>query len=232
MLEIKGSYLVKNQIQQEDLPVNDPQVINQLLTYGSITDIDENVYKTIQIGNQTWMAENLRTTRFNNGTVIPKVRWYDNNIGAYKNTYGALYDHYCVNTGDLCPTGWHVPTDEEWKELEMALGMTRAAADTSYLDFDVYGMGFRGTDQGTQLKAATGWSAWEGKLVLGTNASGFSALPAGDTGWDGVYECIGLSTSFWCSGAPWARTLSTEQSKISRALYFEFIGFSVRCIKN
>ena len=124
MLEIKGSYLVKNQIQQEDLPVNDPQVINQLLTYGSITDIDENVYKTIQIGNQTWMAENLRTTRFNNGTVIPKVRWYDNNIGAYKNTYGALYDHYCVNTGDLCPTGWHVPTDEEWKELEMALGMT------------------------------------------------------------------------------------------------------------
>ena len=211
----------------------------------SAMDIDGNIYKTVQIGTQTWMAENLRTTRYNDGSRIPNVNgsytwvalnkgaycWYKNDSATFKYLYGALYNYYAVNAGNLCPTGWHVPTDEEWKKLEMALGMTQAEADISYLDFDVYGMGFRGTDQGTRLKATTGWSPWEGRGGNGTNTSGFTALPAGDTGNSGTFSGAGVCTSFWCNGDPWARTLSSDESGVSRALYDLYIGFSVRCLK-
>jgi uncharacterized protein (TIGR02145 family) len=200
-------------------------IFNPDLTYDSVSDIDGNIYKTIQIGTQSWMAENLKTTRYNDGTQIPLV------VGVGK--YGALYSWYTVNTGKLCLTGWHAPSDDEWKQLEMALGMTKASADSSYVDFDVYGMGYRGTDQGTQMKATSGWSTWEGRGGNGTNTSGFSALPAGDTGWDGIYECAGVSTSYWCFGEPpIARTLGSEESKVSRAVYYKHIGFSVRCLKD
>jgi len=212
--------------------VFDTAKVNQFnpdLTYGSVNDIDGNVYKTIQIGDQIWLAENLKTKRYNDGSQIPNVIWYNPDIYyTYKNKYGILYNHYVVNTGKLCPTGWHVPTDEEWKQLEMALGMSQASADTSYWNFDVYGMGFRGTDQGTQIKAKIGWSAWEGRNGNGTNTSGFSALPAGDTGGGSV----GLCTTWWCYGDAWARTLSSDESKISRAIYYEHYGFSVRCLKD
>jgi uncharacterized protein (TIGR02145 family) len=220
--------------------------LNPEFSWGSVSDIDGNVYKTIQIGSQVWMAENLKTTRYNDGSQIPNItgnsvwvglttgayRWYNNDASTYKNKYGALYNHYAVNTGKLCPTGWHVPGDEEWKVLEMALGMTKASADSSYLDFDVYSMGDRGTDQGAQMKAASGWSDWEGIYGNGTNTSGFSALPAGDTGWDGKCELKGICTSWWCFGDPWARCVGSGSSKVSRALYFNHIGFSVRCVEN
>jgi uncharacterized protein (TIGR02145 family) len=204
--------------------------------YGSVSDIEGNAYRTIQIGTQTWMAENLRTTKFNDGSNIWTVGayyWYNNDPVSFKDTYGALYNWHAVNTGKLCPTGWHAPSDEEWKQLEMALGMSKASADSSYVDFDVYGMGYRGTDQGTQMKATSGWSTWEGRGGNGTNTSGFSALPAGDTGWDGIYECAGVSTSYWCFGdPPIARTLGSDESKVSRAVYYTYIGFSVRCLKD
>lgn len=221
-------------------------IYNPDLDYGSVKDTDGNIYKTIQIGVQKWMAENLKTTKYNDGSqilnVIDNSVWVGLETGAYrwcndevtlKDIYGGLYNWYAVNTGKLCPTGWHVPGDEEWKQLEIALGMSRASADTSYVDFDVYGMGFRGTNQGTQLKATSGWSPWEGRGGNGTNTSGFSALPAGDTGWDGKYECEGVSTSYWCFGEPpIARTLSTDESKVSRAVYYKHVGFSVRCLKD
>jgi uncharacterized protein (TIGR02145 family) len=111
------------------------------------------------------------------------------------------------------------------------LGMSRASADTSYADFDVYGMGYRGTNQGTQMKATNGWIPWEGRGGNGTNTSGFSALPAGDL--DGRYDRAGVSTSYWCSGEPpIARTLGTDESKVSRAVYSRNIGFSIRCLKD
>jgi uncharacterized protein (TIGR02145 family) len=226
---------------EEEKPVADidPIIYNPDLnpdyTWGSVSDIDGNTYKTVQIGTQTWMAENLRTTKFNDGNNMTTgaYYWYNNDPVSFKNTYGALYDWYAVNTGKLCPTGWHVPGDEEWKQLEMALGMSRASADTSYVDFDVYGMGYRGTDQGTQMKATNGWIPWEGRGGNGTNTSGFSALPAGDTGWDYKFGGAGVCTSFWCFGEPpIARTLGTDESKVSRAVYYKYIGFSVRCLKD
>lgn len=211
-----------------DLPglnKNLAEYFNPELTYDSIADVEGNFYRTVHIGAQTWMAENLRTTLFNDGTKITNVSWPENDI-SNKDIYGAFYDHYAVNTGKLCPTGWHVPSDEEWKQLEMELGMSRASADTS--DFENYGMGARGTDQGAKLKSAVGWLAWEGLLVKGNNSSGFSALPTGDN--DG--GTAGCCTTFWCSGDAWGRTLGSTDSKVGRAIYYEFYGLSVRCVKD
>jgi hypothetical protein len=116
---------------------------NPSIDYDSVTDIDGNIYKTVRIGSQTWMAENLKTTLYNDGTKIPHVtddsrwvtletgayRWYMNDENQYKGLYGALYNWYTVKGGKLCPVGWHVPGDEEWKKLEMELGMTQSETD-------------------------------------------------------------------------------------------------------
>jgi hypothetical protein len=101
-----------------------------------VKDIDGNVYDTVTVGTQTWMVENLKTTRYNDGTAIPLVTksvawetlstpgycWYNNDESTYKAPYGALYNWYTVNTGKLCPTGWHVPGDSEWIVLIDFLG--------------------------------------------------------------------------------------------------------------
>jgi uncharacterized protein (TIGR02145 family) len=217
-------------------PASFPQFI------GSVSDIDGNVYKTIQIGSQTWMAENLKTSKYNDGSQIPEVNggyyWVGLKTGAYfslkdaatyKNTYGSLYNWYAVKTGKLCPTGWHVPSDDEWKQLEMALGMTQAEADS--WGGEDYGDIMRGTDQGTQMRATGGWDDWEGKYGNGTNTSGFSGLPGGDTGWDGKLEINGLCGSWWSSTEGVARVLSSGDGKVGRAVYYTHIGFNVRCLK-
>lgn len=111
-------------------------IFNPGLTYGEVTDIENNTYKTIQIGTQTWMSQNLRTTKFNDGTNIPLLTssysmqstyspyyiWYNNDPDTYKNVYGALYNFYAVLTDKLCPIGWHVATDKEWTILSDYLG--------------------------------------------------------------------------------------------------------------
>ena len=99
-------------------------------------DIDGNSYKTIRIGDQLWMVENIKTTKYNDGTSIPNVTddsewenmnsdaycWYDNNASLYKSTYGALYNWYAVDTKKLCPIGWHIPSHAEWNTLVDYLG--------------------------------------------------------------------------------------------------------------
>jgi len=105
-------FYMANQIKgdSQETDNNLPEYLNPDLTYDSITDIEGNIYRTIQIGTQTWMAENLRTSRYNDGKQITNVHFYNNDY-SYKDTYGALYDHYVVNTGKLCPTGWHLPKE-------------------------------------------------------------------------------------------------------------------------
>jgi hypothetical protein len=112
-------------------------VFNPNVTYGTMTDLDGNEYKTVTIGTQTWMAENLRTTKYNDGSNIPNVTnnnsWFILRTGAYSNyknttnadtiaTFGRLYNWYTVNTGKLAPQGWHVPTNSEWIILTTYLG--------------------------------------------------------------------------------------------------------------
>jgi uncharacterized protein (TIGR02145 family) len=205
---------------------------------GEIKDRDGNVYHTVTIGTQVWMVENLKTTKYNDGSPIPLVTdgsawtelstpgycWHNNNEAANKDTYGALYNWYTVNTGKLCPKGWHVPTDAEWKTLEMYLGLTQAEAD----DF-----GYRGTDQGTQLKNTSGWNSGGN----GTNTSGFSALPGGGRNLNGTFFSIGSYGIWWSSSEvgtnyAWFRYLSYNYGYVFRSNDSKQNGFSVRCLRD
>ena len=144
---------------------------NSSLTYGTVADNEGNSYQTIQIEAKTWMAENLRTNKLNDGTPVayvtgnpewaalttPGYCWPDNDIG-YKDVYGALYNWHAVNTGKLCPAGWHIPTDAEWTDLETVLGGASIAAG--------------------KMKAE-GTTHWINPNSGATNESGFTALPGG-----------------------------------------------------
>lgn len=154
---------------------------------GTVTDLDGNTYNTITIGTQVWMAENLKTTKFNDGTAITNVTsnaswmaqtnpaycWYNNDISAYKNRYGALYNWYAVNSGKLAPNGFHVATPYEWSVLANYLGGINVA--------------------GAKIKLKFGWDQ-----NLGTNTSGFSLLPAGFRASDnGAFHHEGYAFNYW-----------------------------------
>lgn len=211
--------------------------INNPTQSNTVKDIDGNIYHTVTIGTQVWMVENLRTTKLNDGTEIPNVSdktawdelatlgycWY-NNETSNKIFYGGLYNWYAINSGKLCPKGWHIASDDEWKQLEKALGMTQAQAD---LD------DWRGTDQGTQMKTTSVWY----NSGNGTNTSGFSALPGGYRDSFGVFYYIGINGFWWTStenssSHAWYRYLGGGFAKVTRSTYFKNGGFNVRCIKD
>jgi uncharacterized protein (TIGR02145 family) len=195
-----------------------------------ITDKDGNNYKTVVIGTQLWMAENLKTTTLNDGTAIPNVNdlptwdglitagycWYDNNI-ENKTPYGALYNWYAVSTGKLCPNDWHVPSKGEWNILADYLG--------------------GGYYAGVKLKE-TGTYHWK-EPNNGTNVSGFTALPAGcrGSGYDGG---LNMGAYFWLTtmdelfkyGIIWTPNLSCSSDSfyIDRTSFK--VGKSVRCLKD
>jgi len=207
----------------------------------TVTDYDGNIYQTVQIGDQCWMAENLKVTHYRNGNSIPSVTdysaWSSLTTGAYCNygndisnvaVYGRLYNWHAVNDSrGLAPQGWHIPSDTEWKQLEMYLGMSQA-------DVDDYG--WRGTNQGGQLKE-TGTSHWLAPNTGATNISGFTALPAGDRLDTGAFYYIQQYTGFWSTslaGSNWAwnRGLAYNVSSIDRTGYLKTFGYSVRCVKD
>lgn len=147
-------------------------VFNPDLIYSNVSDIDGNIYKTIKIDTMIWMAENLKTTKYNDGTAIPLVAggsawralitpgycWYNNRPAIYKSNFGALYNWFAVNTGKLCPVGWHVATNDEWLTLLTYLGGPDVA--------------------GSKLKES-GTAHWTDNSIETTNSSGFTALPGG-----------------------------------------------------
>ena len=208
----------------------------QLLTM--VADVEGYLYKTVLINNKVWMAENLRTKKYNDNSDVPSVIdgtawaalttdgfcWYGNNETANKPLYGALYNWYAVNKGNLCPTGWHVPTDVDFKGLEMSLGMTQTEADAG---------SWRGTNQGVQLKSTTGWTTGNG-----TNASGFTALPGGYRYYgNGSFQGVGTVGYFWSttSDTPdrsFMRQLDSTHDGVERANADNKAGKSVRCVKN
>ncbi|MCK4661553.1 MAG: fibrobacter succinogenes major paralogous domain-containing protein [Bacteroidales bacterium] len=214
------------------------------------TDYDGNTYNIVKIGNQIWMAENLKTTHYVNGTEIPLVIdntawsnlttpaycWYNNDSASYANTYGALYNWYSVETGNLCPTDWHVPTDEEWKNLEKQLGMSEADADNT---------SWRGTDQGRQLKkyddlwnenSTNANAGYNGSN--GGNPSGFAALPGGRRHYsDGSFFSLGNNGDWWSNtsidaSSSWYRVLYYGQAKVYRNDDTKVSGISIRCVKD
>lgn len=210
---------------------------------GTMTDIDGNVYQTVQIGNQVWMAENLKVTRYRNGDQIPNVtgpsEWGNMSSGAYcsydnddsnVSIYGRLYNWHAVNDPRrLAPTGWHVPSDAEWKTLEKYLGMSQTEADA---------FGYRGTDEGNKLKSTSGWY-WD--IVPqdgnGTNESGFSALPGGIRGYTDYFYYLGNEADYWTAtersdNYAWFRSLTYQRSDVYRVERGKQEGFSIRCVKD
>lgn len=195
----------------------------------SVVDQDGNNYKTIKISNQTWMVENLRTTKYNDGTAIPLVTdkdiwiilstpaycWYNNDT-IYKNLYGALYNGYAVNSDKLCPYGWHISTDAEWTILIELLGGENIA--------------------GGKLKEL-GTTHWSEPNSEATNESRFSALPGGTRYINGMFftiENIGYWWTFTGSNVlnGWYRSMSSTNGAVSRNYLDSTNGFSVRCVKN
>jgi len=205
---------------------------------------DGYTYDVVQIGNQCWFAENLRTEHYANGDEIPgdlsNEEWELTDLGARAvygegesfreellanlNTYGGLYKWYAVDDArGLCPTGWHVPTDEEWMTLEMELGMSESEAKKG---------GWRGTDQGKQMKSSpSNDPSW-----YGTNTSGFSALAGGYRNSSGNFHDGGYYGYFWSSspdGADaWGRLLFIGGAGVERDSYNRRLGFSVRCVRD
>jgi uncharacterized protein (TIGR02145 family) len=207
-----------------------PITFNPNLTYQWVSDIDGNIYKTIQIADQTWMAENLKTTKYNDGINIiqevslvrwatmqqPFYCWYDNDLNLYKSTYGALYNGYCVSTGKLCPTGWSVPTEADWQTLITNLGGSSVA--------------------GGKLKE-TGTSHWLSPNTGATNQSGFTALPGGFRYilfTEANYIMMWNSGYFWSSDVTKGMKIDYEWGScgISSGTIEINSGLSVRCIKN
>lgn len=221
--------------------------ITQRLTVhneNQIADIDGNVYETIQIGAQVWMAENLRVSHYRDGTEIPYLRYYSDWINTingaycyhlysdnYGGAFGALYNWYATtDVHNIAPAGWHVPTDDEWKELEMTLGMSQSDADGTLF--------YRGTNEGSKLAGnAALWTDGVLKDDSEFGSSGFNALPGGVRDIFDYYSHIGRSVAFWStteqsSGVPLARLLYNESSGVLRAGGHAKNGLAIRCIKD
>lgn len=181
---------------------------------GAFTDPrDGQTYKTVEIGNRTWFAENLNYETSNSW-------WYDNSF-ANGDIYGRLYlwDAAMI----ACPSGWHLSTDDEWKTLEMQLGLSQSEADQP---------GWRGTDEGKELKSTSGWNNGGN----GMDVVSFKALPggyhkAGDFSGLGHYSGWWSSTEFGISYA-WCRSLLSNIDGIRRENYHKGYGLSVRCVSN
>jgi uncharacterized protein (TIGR02145 family) len=207
----------------------------QVVFSTSISDIQNNTYKTVLIGTQLWMQSDLKTTVYNNNTAIPNVTlgtdwntittpgycWFDNDP-SYGSTYGILYNWYTVETGILCPSGWHVPTDAEFATMELYLGVPAGQIDLT---------DWRGTDQGTQMKSTS--PQWNG-----TNTSGFSALPGGYRRADtGNFYGFGVLTYWWTaseynSTTATYRLLEDGYTGIFKNATSKRGGKFIRCIKN
>ena len=208
-------------------------------------DIDGNIYDTIQLGDQLWMAENLKVTHYRNGEEIPTgfndsgwINLNDTETGAYAvynddpvnaETYGNLYNWYAVDDSrGVCPEDFHIPTDEEWMELEMYMGMSYEEAHDS---------DNRGTDQGSQLAGnADLWFSGSLENDPAFGSSGFTALPGGYRSYgNGYYIFVGEIGWFWSSTAynnnrAWHRVLSYDNSDVNRSSIFKRSGSSVRCV--
>jgi len=198
-----------------------------------ITDVEGNIYNTVKIGTQVWMAEDLKTTKLNDGTGItlvsssatwstlltPAYCWYNNEENAYSSTYGALYNWYTVSSGKLCPSGWHIPDNADWTVL------------TDYLG--------GGTIAGGKLKEI-GTAHWATPNTGATDEVYFTALPGGARGGTGDFSNVGFY-GYWWTADPhsvdpdfaWGFVLSYDSEAVIRAdYYFKRDGFSVRCVKD
>ena len=197
----------------------------------TVIDVDGNTYHTIKIGNQIWMVENLKTTKYRNGDIIesPTDGWITTYTGAqccynndyyYSSIYGRLYNWYAtIDSRNIAPTGWHVPSDNEWNMLITYLG------------------GYSVAQNKMKEIGTTHWLTYNSNI---TNESGFTALPCGyrDFGSIGIFSSLGSYTSWWSTtssttntGRAWCFDIHSDNT-IERGTYGKAAGFSIRCLKD
>lgn len=217
---------------------------------GTVRDIDGNVYKTMKIGKQTWMLENLRVETLRNGTRLTKyddaTQWWQNSVSTstpaycmYQNdgyqgtTYGYIYNYNAVSTGKLAPDGWHIPTDEEWTEMQEYLSAHGGNYDGSTT----------GNKVGKTIAASSGWLTSSNIGAVGNdqsknNTSKFNGLAGGYRDDNGVYQAIGNSCFWWTSSfssgkfAYYIHLSYLNASLIHSSGQSGYSGYYVRCVKN
>ncbi len=212
-----------------------PMVHNPNLNYGSIMDQEGNVYKTILIGTQEWMSENLNTSIYRNGdeiqTDLDNETWSNTTSGAWTHyhddaslscPYGKLYNWYaCTDTRQVCPVGWHVPSDNEWSTLINHLG----------------GEALAGGKMKTTGTIETETGLWYTPNVEVTNSVGFSGLPGGFRSSDGGYYTQGTIGAFWNSTdfdefVAWSQSLNNSSASSGKPPLSKKYGISVRCLRD
>ena len=233
-LNIEGKTCIVNRIVEAAL-INFTSIGTPVGSFQSnVSDVDGNTYKTVQIGTQVWMAENLKTSKYSDGTTIPNItdntQWQNNTTGAwayYNNDaannakYGKLYNWYAVSkttngNKNVCPTGWHVPTDAEWTVLTDYLGGESVA--------------------GGKLKEV-GTTNWNSPNTDATNTSLFTGLPGGGRGSNGNYDLVGNDGFWWSSSEydtvnAWSRVLDDNNGNAGSYNLSKRHGFSVRCLRD
>jgi len=212
-------------------PISDPTPET-----GTVTDFDGNVYRTIKIGTQWWMTENLKTTKYRDGSPIPNVTnnaaWitlstpaycsYNNDYNTYGRVYGLLYNWFVVDPSSngnktIAPQGWHVPTNAEFLILVNYLGGVNVA--------------------GGKLKE-TGTTHWTAPNNSANNSTGFTAIPPGYRGWaDGVYGGLGVFVHWWSvtqnsTTEAWNLSMINEDAIAHNSSSVKKLGFSVICVKD
>jgi uncharacterized protein (TIGR02145 family) len=260
--EAIGNHKIKVTVKDDDNDIAETTIyISIIEDLSFVQDYDGNIYKTILIGDQLWMAENLRTTHLADGTEIQLIEsnslwsaldFQDQAMCYYENSqenatkYGALYTwEVAVNSSNgssfnpsevqgVCPDGWHLPSDEEWKELEMYLGMSETDAN-SYE--------YRGTNEGSKIAGSSVF--WQNGILKSNyhfGTIGFNAIPAGSRGSSGSFTANGEYATFWTASNSyaqyaWCRKLNYNYSQIFRGgdiwhYGYKGNGFSVRCVKD
>lgn len=209
---------------------------------GGVTDVDGNQYASFIIGGMEWMASNLRATKYRNGTAIPNLTngadwmntttgayvWYGNDQQANADRYGALYNWHAVETGNLCPDGWRIPTDNDFMVLEGTADSKYDQGHSIWTEFN-----FRGHDAGHKLKSTSGWYLNRN----GVNDFGFNAMPGGYRWINGSFESGGQGGTWWnstehSSNETRTRSIGHNHDKVYRGNANKQIGFSVRCVKD
>jgi uncharacterized protein (TIGR02145 family) len=208
---------------------------------GSMLDQDGNKYRTITIGNQEWMVDNLKTSKYNDGANIGETtdddEWSNLGKGAWcwyandsknENIYAKLYNWLAIATDKLCPTDWRVPTDADWMEL------------TDFLINNGYGYEGSGYDISKALAAKSGWAkpsdlGTPGNDLTSNNKSGFTGLPGGIRRSDGTFDSDTFSAFFWSSTGSlddaWFRLIGFNNEEVLRNKFDKLTGMSVRCIR-
>lgn len=207
-----------------------------VLEYGTVTDIDGNTYPTVKINNQWWMCENLKTTRFNDGSAIPFFAMNDTigwQLGSgYKtindSLYGNLYNYNCIlDQKGLAPEGWHIATDEDWKKLERSIGMDSAETEL---------MAWRGQDEvnGILPQNSNNWPT--SSAHFGNNKFALNINPGGIVLYNGLATSNSLEAYFWTAthqgNEAIYRSISYQRTQIFRQNADTRFGMSVRCVKN